>query len=76
MVAWWPLDENRRDIASPPADGTLSSPPRSPGTGMVAGDLNFDGVDDYVKVEDDPLSSTSTHSFSMDAWIWTGDAMG
>ena len=75
MVAWWPLDGTAVDIVSPPAGTTLSSPPPSPGTGMVAGDLNFDGVDDYVKVEDSPKLNFD-HSFSMDAWIWTGDSHG
>ena len=87
MDAWWPLDETSGatayDIVPPPANGTLLPPGSGPNPvpGMVAGGLNFDGVDDYVEVADDSkldfgaviVSDPDEEDLSIDAWIKTDD---
>jgi len=79
MAAWWPLDETSggiaADIAGFPTNGVHVNGPM-PGPGMVAGALNFDGVNDYVQVADHPSLNFGTGNLSIDAWIKTSAASG
>jgi hypothetical protein len=79
MAAWWPLDETSgttaADIAGVPTNGTHVNGP-APGPGMVAGALNFDGVNDYVQVADHPSLNFGQGNLSIDAWIRTSAASG
>jgi hypothetical protein len=79
MAAWWPLDETSGttafDIAGVPTNGTHVNGP-APGPGMVAGALNFDGVNDYVQVADHPSLNFGQGNLSIDAWIRTSAASG
>ena len=47
-----------------------------PVAGKVNGALSFDGIDDYVEVNDHPTLNFGTGNLSMDAWIRTSDANG
>ena len=79
MTAWWPLDETSGttavDIAGFPTNGTHMNGP-VPVPGKVNGALSFDGVDDYVDVNDHPTLNFGTGNFSVDTWIRTSDANG
>ena len=79
MTAWWPLDETSGttavDIAGFPTNGTHMNGP-VPVPGKVNGALSFDGIDDYVEVNDHPTLNFGTGNFSMDTWIRTSDANG
>jgi len=78
LVAHWKLDESSGTTA---AD---SSGNGNPGTlynwdggdvswlgGKIGNALNFDGVDSYVQVDDDPAISFGTGSFTLSLWIKT-----
>jgi len=74
LVAHWPLDEAQGIIAYDNAadcDGTLMNGPvwQSNG-GMVAGALQFDGIDDYVST--DFVLNPADGAFSVFAWIKGG----
>ena len=79
MTAWWPLDETSGttavDIAGFPTNGTHMNGP-IPVSGKVNGALSFDGIDDYVEVNDHPTLNFGTGNFSADTWIRTSDANG
>ena len=79
MAAWWPLDETSgttaADIAGVPTNGLHVNGP-IPGPGMVAGALNFDGVNDYVQVADHPSINFGQGNLSIDAWIRTSQTSG
>ncbi len=79
MAAWWPLDETSgttaADIAGVPTNGLHINGP-TPGPGMVAGALNFDGVNDYVQVADHPSINFGQGNLSIDAWIRTSQTSG
>ena len=79
MAAWWPLDETSgpaaADIAGFPTNGVHVNGP-APGPGMVAGALNFDGVNDYVQVADHPSLNFGQGNLSIDAWIKTSQTSG
>ncbi len=51
MVAWYPFDATTGSTAANPATGNTGTHIGGPipGTGMVAGALNFDGINDYVE---------------------------
>jgi hypothetical protein len=76
LIAHWKLDETEGDIAYDSAriancDGTLmGGPVWQPEGGMVAGALQFDGIDDYVST--DPVLNPADGSFSVFAWIKGG----
>ena len=73
FVAWWPLDESAgptaHDLAGAANDGAWSGSPAAV-AGMVAGGLQFDGVDDYVQVPDDAELDVGAGNFSIDAWVY------
>jgi hypothetical protein len=74
LVAHWPLDEAQGDIAydsTADFDGTLmGGPVWQPGGGMVAGSLQFDGIDDYVSTN--PVLNPADGVFSVVAWVVGG----
>jgi uncharacterized repeat protein (TIGR01451 family) len=63
-----------------PQPGPIGGTGPAPAPGMVAGALQFDGVDDFVEVPDPSgtLSHQAPNSFTIDAWIKVdhGDASG
>jgi hypothetical protein len=63
-----------------PQPGLIGGTGPAPAPGMVAGALQFDGVDDFVEVSDPSgtLSYQAPNSFTIDAWIKVdpGDASG
>lgn len=79
MVAWWTLDEPSGIIAHDRSgfnnSGTYFNGPL-PTAGMVAGGLQFDGVNDYVEVPDHPELNFGSGNISFDAWIRTTDSVG
>jgi len=74
LIAHWPLDEAQGVIAYDNAadrDGTLTGGPVwQPDGGVVAGALQFDGIDDYVS--SDPVLNPTDGKFSVVAWIKGG----
>jgi len=73
-ILHWALDETEGDVAHDSAfehDGTLNGNPIwQPKGGMVAGALQFDGVDDYVSTEF--VLNPADGAFSVFAWIKGG----
>lgn len=79
MVAWWTFDEltgtSSTDLMGFNNVGTqVNSPLQVPG--MVDGALQFDGVNNYVEVPNQPELNFGTGDFSFDAWIYTTDGNG
>ncbi|MBL7189169.1 MAG: PD40 domain-containing protein [Phycisphaerae bacterium] len=78
LIAHWPLDEAQGVIAYDSAansDGVLvGGPVWQPEGGMVAGTLQFDGVDDYVSTDLvlNPADPEISSGFSVIAWIKDG----
>ena len=77
LIAHWPLDEvqgvNAYNNASD-RDGTLvNGPVWQPDGGIVAGAIQFDGIDDYVST--DFVLNPADGAFSVIAWI-KGEASG
>lgn len=86
MVAWWPFDETSgltaQDISGVNNLGTHVNGP-TPNTGIVAGALCFDGVNDYVQVADHTevnflgdCSNDAAEAFTIDAWVRTTQSSG
>jgi len=75
LIAHWPLDEAQGVIAYDNAgerDGILvDGPVWQPDSGMVAGALQFDGVDDYVVTGEAPKPDMG--SYGVLAWIKGGE---
>jgi hypothetical protein len=79
MVAWWPFDETGgtvvQDIAGAndgtPKTGPIGSggPMPTPGSGKVAGALDFNGASDFVQVPNAPNLNFGTGGLSIDAWV-------
>ncbi|MBL7185001.1 MAG: S8 family serine peptidase [Phycisphaerae bacterium] len=74
LIARCKLDEGEGDIAYDSAgtnDGTVHGDPVwQPDGSMVAGALQFDGIDDYVST--DPVLNPADGAFSVVAWIKGG----
>jgi N-acetylneuraminic acid mutarotase len=74
LVAYWPFDEAQGEIAYDNAgtcDGTLlGDPVWQPAGGMLAGALQFDGIDDYV--ETPFVLNPADGPFSVFAWVKGG----
>jgi len=74
IIAHWALDEETGNIAYDYVgehDGTLHGEPAwQPDGGMVAGALNFDGIDDYIST--DFLLNPTDGPFSLYVWIKNG----
>ena len=74
LIAHWPLDEAQGVIAYDSAsdcDGTLiGGPVWKPDGGIVAGALQFDGIDDYVSTQ--PVLNPGDSALSVVAWIKGG----
>ncbi|MCA9290044.1 MAG: hypothetical protein KDA25_02885 [Phycisphaerales bacterium] len=78
MVAWWQFDEASGPTAAEVVNGIDGTHVNGPVVvpGMVNAALDFDGVDDFVRVPDHPAINFSASSpntkrgdFSIDAWI-------
>ena len=71
MVAYWNFDEGQGAIANDSAgenNGTVHGAEWT--SGKFNNALNFDGVDDYVEVPDDPsLRFMQSSSFTISAWV-------
>jgi hypothetical protein len=74
MVAYWKLDETQGSIAHDSAvdnDGTLNGEPIwQPTGGKIAGALQFDGIDDYIRTG--LVLNPADSPFSVFAWIKAG----
>jgi hypothetical protein len=74
LIAHWPLDESQGAVAHDSAadfDGTLTGGPVwQPDGGMVAGALQFDGIDDYVST--DFVLNPTDGKFSVVTWVKGG----
>jgi hypothetical protein len=74
LIAHWKLDEVSGMIATDSAgsyDGILErGPVWQPSGGTVAGAIQLDGVDDYIKTP--PVLSPSDGTFSLFAWVKSG----
>jgi hypothetical protein len=69
LVAWWPGDDNARDVWSG-NHGTRENGATF-GSGEVGRAFAFDGVNDYVFVPGDGIDIAGTSgAFSIDAWIF------
>jgi hypothetical protein len=72
LVSWWRFDEDTGTIAYDSAgdnDGQLIGGPVWT-TGHIEGGLSFDGVNDYVDVQDDPsLRFSQYSSFTFALWV-------
>lgn len=72
IVSWWLFDETSGTISEDfvgPNDGEHVGGP-VPANGKVDGALEFNGIDQRVKVADDPsLNFGDATSFSIDGWI-------
>jgi hypothetical protein len=73
-LALWEMDETEGNIARDSFgdhDGTLNGNPSwQPDIGMVAGALQFDGIDDYIST--DFILDPSSGTFSVFAWVKGG----
>jgi len=80
LIAHWPLDEAQGGIAynnAADCDGVLMGEPVwQPDGGVVAGALQFDGIDDYVATDAvlSPADPETSSGFSVVAWIMGGAA--
>ena len=68
MVSWWPGDGDANDIGS--KSGTMQNGATF-AAGKVGRGFSFDGVDDYVRVPDNPNLYPGAGSLTVDAWIKT-----
>jgi len=69
LIAYWTFDEGSGTVAYDSAgtnDGTISGAQWT--EGIIGGALDFDGVDDYVRVADSH-SLTPTNEVTVSAWI-------
>jgi hypothetical protein len=80
MAAWWPFDETSgpaaADIAGAVANSGTYQNGAVLGTGMVAGGVCLDGVNDHIEVPDEAELDLGTGDFTIDAWIRTTAAAG
>ena len=74
MVSWWPGDRNANDIQGS-NNGTLQGGATF-AAGKVGQGFSFDGVDDYVRVPDNPNLYPGAGSLTVDAWIKTPQITG
>jgi hypothetical protein len=73
MVSYWRFDEVSGGIAGDSADGNDGNlKPSGPWTtGQIGGALEFDGVDDYVEIQDDPSLEFGSDPYSIELWFKT-----
>ena len=71
LVAYWPLNGNVNDESGNNLNGAIYGDPHYV-TGVSGQALDFDGIDDYMKISDDEEFTLS--DFTISAWIkWEGD---
>jgi hypothetical protein len=81
LLAHWKLDETSGTTASDSSGngnhGTLfGSPVWRPASGWIDGALDFDGRNDYIKVEKPVGFDFAPKSFSVSAWIYPKETRG
>ena len=71
MVSWWPLDETSGTVAGDIAGTNSGVHVNGPMniSGKVAGALQFDGVDDFVRVPDSDLWAFGSNDFTIEFWV-------
>ena len=76
MVGWWTMDELAGTIAADSMSGLDGVHVNGPQivSGMVGNGLDFDGLDDHVRIAPDPLlgldsAAFATGDITVDAWI-------
>lgn len=71
IIAWFPFDESLGTIAHNRAIGPMGNVNGGAtfGSGLVSRALSFDGVDDYVRVQNSTYIALQD-KFSLDAWIY------
>ncbi|WP_222427419.1 LamG domain-containing protein, partial [Hyella patelloides] len=77
-VAWWKLDNTTGTTATDSAgtnDGNYINNP-TPVNAVVDDGLSFDGVNDYVEVDDNDALDFGIGDFSLSTWINTTDVAG
>ncbi len=67
LVSWWPGDDNANDIKDG-NNGTLVNGATF-AAGLVDQAFSFDGVDDFVRIEDNSNLRLGTGEITIDAWI-------
>jgi imidazolonepropionase-like amidohydrolase len=78
LVAYWALDETEGIVAYDSSGDNdaaiIGDPVWQPEGGMLAGALQFDGIDDYMSTEFllDPSDPEMTSGFSVFAWVRGG----
>ena len=66
LVAWYPLDGNASDMSGNSRHGTIyGANPTEDRNGKINGAYNFDGMDDYIKINHDKAFNHTTEYFSM-----------
>lgn len=70
IVSWWPFDETggtiAEDIVGNHSGRHINGP--VPSSGKAGGALHFDGVDDFVGVDDSDLWAFGTDDFTIELW--------
>jgi len=70
LIAWYPLDGNASDMSGNSRHGTIyGSNPTEDRHGKMNGAYNFDGIDDYIKINHDKAFNHLPLSIS--AWFNT-----
>ena len=70
LIAWWPFDEDSgtsaEDIIGEQSGVYVNGPSQTPG--VIDGALQFDGQDDYVRVNDSDEWAFGTNDFTLELW--------
>lgn len=69
IVGWWSGDGDADDISGLDNDGGLFNG-ASIQIGRVGQAFNFDGVDDVVRIGNQPEHNVQTGNFSLEAWVY------
>ena len=75
LVGWWPFNGNANDESGNGYNGTVTGPALTPdrfGNGNSA--YNFDGVDDYIIIQNN--SNQLAYEFTFSAWVFHGQETG
>ena len=67
LMAYWPLDNNVQDMSGNGNHGEIRGEPQQV-NGIVGKALEFDGVDDFIFVEDSD-SLDITDALTLSAWV-------
>ena len=70
IISWWSFDETSGSTAEDFVgrfDGAHTNGP-TPALGLVGGALRFNGANDYVVVQDDPIWAFGANNFTIEFW--------